>query len=118
MKVSIVMRRGYTEEYWVKKKLVKEYGEWGVVKAAIGQRTADFLVIKNGKIVKVVEVKKTKKKRWRPKKREIYQLLLIKQFCKVHNVPCEYWIREGRKRRVVPIEDVLRQVLKSDENEV
>jgi len=112
------MRRGYDEEYWVKKRLIEEYGEWGVVKAAIGQRTADFFVVKNGKIVKVVEVKKTKKKKWKPNRRELNQMLIIKQFCKVHNIPCEYWIREGRKRRIVPIEELLTEFFKGNGNEV
>ena len=68
------MRKGYGDEYRTKQLLVQRYGEDNVVKVAIGSFGADFLVLEKGRVVKVVEVKGTRKKAWYPSPREKEQL--------------------------------------------
>jgi len=86
------MRRGYSDEYRTKQMLVKEYGKDNVIKVAIGSFGADFLILNKGKLVKVVEVKGTRKGVWYPSQREKEQLQRIHHFSQIHNCKAELWI--------------------------
>ena len=86
------MRKGYGDEYRTKQLLVQRYGEDNVVKVAIGSFGADFLVLEKGRVVKVVEVKGTRKKAWYPSPREKEQLQRILRFSQIHNCKAELWI--------------------------
>jgi len=101
------MRKGYGDEYRTKQLLVQQYGENNVVKVAIGSFGADFLVLEKGRVVKVVEVKGTRKKTWHPSQREKEQLRRILRFSQTHNCKAELWIwtLDGRKKRL-RVEDV------------
>ena len=101
------MRKGYGDEYRTKQLLVQQYGEGNVVKVAIGSFGADFFVLEKGRVVKVVEVKGTRKKAWHPSPREKEQLQRILRFSQTHNCKAELWIWTldgGRKR--LRVEDV------------
>jgi len=92
------MRKGYKAELLCKKELVKKFGKWNVIKVAIGNPShGDFLVLKGKGVVKVVEVKSTKKGKWRPNKREKEQFEFLKKFSKETGIYVEYWIKTGRK---------------------
>ena len=95
------MRKGYGDEYRTKQLLVQRYGEDNVVKVAIGSFGADFLVLNKGRVVKVVEVKGTRKKAWHPSQREKEQLRRILRFSQMHGCKAELWIwtlNGGKKR--------------------
>jgi len=99
------MRKGYKAEYSTKNELVKEYGKQNVVKIAIGQFGADFLVFKSGTLLKIVEVKETKKKKYYPSQREKEQLRRILEFADEQGCDVELWIYKhsgkGKKREKV-----------------
>ena len=87
--------------------LVQQYGKDNVVKVAIGSFGADFLVLEKGRVVKVVEVKGTRKRAWYPSPREKEQLQRILRFSQTHNCKAELWIwalNGGRKG--LRVEDV------------
>jgi len=95
------MRKGYGDEYRTKQLLVQQYGEGNVVKVAIGSFGADFFVLEKGRVVKVVEVKGTRKKAWYPSPREKEQLQRILRFSQMHGCKAELWIwtvNGGKKR--------------------
>ena len=94
-------------EYLCKKELVKAYGKENVFKVAIGGAT-DFFVLEPGKrkILKIVEVKNTKKSKWYPSEHDIKQLEAIYKIHKEHNIPVEYWIRIKGEWNILPIEKV------------
>ena len=101
------MRKGYSDEYRTKQLLVQQYRENNVVKVAIGSFGADFLILNKGRVVKVVEVKGTRKRAWYPSPREKEQLQRILRFSQMHNCKAELWIWTlgGRKKRL-RVEDV------------
>jgi len=101
------MRKGYGDEYRTKQMLVEQYGKDNVIKVAIGSFGADFLILNKGKLVKVVEVKGTRKSVWHPSPREKEQLWRIFHFSQIHNCKAEVWIwvlNGGRKE--LSIKDV------------
>ena len=85
------------------------------MKVAIGSFGADFLVLEKGRVVKVVEVKGTRKKAWYPSPREKEQLRRILRFSQTHNCKAELWIwalNGGRKRlRVEDVEEFVEGVV-------
>ena len=93
------MRKGYVGEYLIKKKLVKKYGKNNVIKVAIGG-AEDFIVVKNGKLVEIIEVKETVREKYYPKSREKRQFNRIKKFAKEHGIPAKLCIvyRRGKGR--------------------
>jgi len=109
------MRRGYSDEYRTKQLLVQQYGKDNVIKVAIGSFGADFLVLNKGRVVKVVEVKGTRKKAWHPSPREKEQLQRILRFSQTHNCKAELWIWTldgGRKwLRVEDVEEFVEEVV-------
>jgi len=96
------MRKGYSDEYRTKQMLVEQYGENNIVKAAIGSFGADFLVLEKGILKKVIEVKGTRKKTWRPLPREKEQLRRILRFSQIHKCGAEVWIwtKNGGKKEL------------------
>ncbi len=101
------MRKGYGDEYRTKQLLVQQYGKDNVVKVAIGSFGADFLVLEKGRVVKVVEVKGTRKKAWYPSPREKEQLRRILRFSQMHGCKAELWIWAlGGGKKELRVEDV------------
>lgn len=87
------MKKGYKAEWEVKKLLYKKYAKELVLKVAIGGMV-DFCILgKNGKIEKIVEVKKTNKNWWYPTKRELNQYKVLQKIQKKFKIPIEYWIK-------------------------
>jgi len=105
------MRKGYLAEYLCKKELIKKYGKENVFKVAIGGAT-DFFVLAPGKtrILKIVEVKQTKKNKWYPSSHDIKQFKLIEKISKEHRIPVEYWIRIKRKWFILSLKQVKKQI--------
>jgi len=99
------MRRGYNAEYTAKKKLIEKYGKDSVIKVAIGGMV-DYIIIQNEKVIKLVEVKKTKSKKWYPKQRDKQQFERIYRFCKDNKLKCEYWIFERSNLHVYELNKV------------
>jgi len=106
------MRKGYTDEYRTKQMLVEQYGENNIVKVAIGSFGADFLILNKGKLVKVVEVKGTRKNAWYPSPREKEQLQRIHLFSQIHECEAELWIwtKNGGKKglKIESVEKLIR----------
>ena len=96
------MRKGYSDEYRTKQMLVEQYGENNIVKVAIGSFGADFLILEKGRVVKVVEVKGTRKNAWHPSPREKEQLRRILHFSQNHKCGAEVWIwtKNGGKKEL------------------
>jgi len=92
------MRKGYRAEYLAKKELIEKYGKDNVIKVAIGQFGADFLVFNNGNLTKIVEVKQTHKNKFYPSKRERDQLRRIKEFAKKQGCEFEVWVYKFKTR--------------------
>ena len=106
------MRRGYSDEYRTKQMLLEQYGKDNVIKVAIGSFGADFLILNKGKLVKVVEVKGTRKNAWHPLPREKEQLQRIHYFSQIHECGAEVWIwtKNGGKKelRIESVEKFIR----------
>jgi len=109
------MRKGYGDEYRTKQMLVEQYGKDNVIKVAIGSFGADFFILNKGKLVKVVEVKGTRKKVWNPLPREKEQLRRIFHFSQNHECGAEVWIwTKNRGKKELSIKDV-REFVGGDE---
>lgn len=94
------MRKGYRAEYEVKKILAKNYSPNSIFKIAIGGKS-DFIVLgKRKKVLKIIEVKTTKKKKWYPTERELKQLKNLKKIQKISGIPIEYWIKINGKWQI------------------
>ena len=94
------MRRGYDGEYKIKKMLQEEHGEEYVFKLAIGSHGPDFIVLdKKGCVKMFIEVKTTRKNKWRPNKHD--KLQFWKLIMPLHNtfksIPIIYYIRTKKK---------------------
>ena len=83
-----MVRKGYPGEYRIKKLLQSEFGKYSTIKVAIGG-SSDFLVASCGELIKVVEVKETKKKYYYPNPREKLQFQEIINFADFHKIPAE-----------------------------
>ena len=97
------MRSGYSSEYRIKQELLKEFGEYGVIKVAIGSFGSDFLIAGCGEFIKVLEVKETKKKVKYFSEREKKQLERIKKFAQYHHIPAELVVvfRKGKGKPII-----------------
>jgi len=101
------MRRGYSDEYRTKQMLVEQYGKDNVIKVAIGSFGADFLILNKGELVKVVEVKGTRKNAWYPSPREKEQLQRIYYFSQIHKCGAEVWVWVKEKgKKVLYVKDI------------
>lgn len=92
------MKKGYKAEYEAKKELEKTYSKENIFKVAIGGAT-DFFVLapKKDKILKLVEVKTTKKGKWYPGEHDLKQFKALEKLEKEHKIPVEYWIKINGK---------------------
>lgn len=100
------MKKGYKAEWEVKKKLVQKYPKEAVWKIAIGG-AVDFLILgKDGKIEKIIEVKKTNKKTWYPSIHDLNQFKVLEKIHKKFKIPVEYWIKIKRKWQILNIKRV------------
>ena len=101
-----LMRRGYKAEWEAKRVLSKKYSKNRIFKVAIGGTTDFFVLGKGGKILKLVEVKKTNKKRWYPGKHDFKQYQRLKEIEKKLKIPVEYWIKMNGKWRIFKLKEV------------
>jgi hypothetical protein len=86
-------RKGYTSELMTKKELQKEFGEQNIIKMAISQQGADFLVISKGELIRLIEVKEVhNKKKYYPSEDEKDQFDRIIDFAKSQQATAELWI--------------------------
>jgi len=85
-------RKGYASEYIAKNKLVEEFGFLNVFKNAICNQGADYLVFKEGRLIKAVEVKECHKDKYYPDPKQLSQFKRIKEFCDSHKIPNELWV--------------------------
>lgn len=101
------MKKGYKAEYEARKKLSQKYSSQNIVKIAIGGAT-DFLILepKGRKILKIIEVKATKKNQWYPGKHDFEQFKKIARFSKSHHIPLEYWIKIKGKWHIFSQEEI------------
>src|SRR3990167_2301311 len=89
-------RKGYSGEYRAKSELIERFGKECVLKIAISQIGADYMVIKEGILIMIVEVKETN------------QFERIKAFAEINDCLAELWIyyrkgigKEIEKERVI-----------------
>lgn len=97
-------RMGYTAEYFVKKKLQKDHGEMNVVKVAIAQQGGDFIVLFDGKVLKIVEVKSTVSPIYYPSEKHRKQFHRILDFCIAHHCDFELWIKTVKEWKIISFE--------------
>lgn len=100
------MKKGYKAEWEVKKTLFKIYSPDSVFKVAIGGAVDFFVLGKNGKIKKIVEVKKTNKNWWYPTPHDIKQYRELKKIHKKHKIPVEYWIKINGEWKIFNLKKV------------
>lgn len=84
-------RRGYLSELKAKKELQRQYGVLEVIKVAIGG-AQDFIVVSQGRIIKIVEVKEVHGKKYYPTPREKAQIARIIELAANHNICAEMWV--------------------------
>lgn len=96
-------RRGYQSELRAKKELEEIYGKGNVIKVAISQQGADHIVVSCGELVKIIEVKETKKNKYYPSQKEKNQFRRIIEFARQHRIPAELWIyfKKGTGKPVI-----------------
>jgi hypothetical protein len=100
------MKKGYKAEWEAKKILFKKYPKDSIFKVAIGGAVDFFILGKNGKVEKIVEVKKTNKKQWYPTGHDKKQYKILFKIHKKFNIPIEYWIKIKGKWNFLSIEEV------------
>lgn len=95
-------RKGYSGEYKAKQELSQLYGSSNVLKLAIAQIGADYMVFKQGRIVLLVEVKETNADKYYASKRELLQFVRIKAFAQEHKCDAQLWIyyRKGKGKEM------------------
>ena len=101
------MKKGYKAEYEVKKKIMEIYSPNNVVKVAIGGAT-DFLILEPRKrrILKLIEVKTTKKNSWYPGEHDLKQFKILNKTSKEHKIPVEYWIKINGEWKILRLNEV------------
>jgi hypothetical protein len=109
------MRKGYSFEHLVKKRLEKEFGKGNVLKIPFWSFVGDFFALSNDRILKIVECKSSRSKYY-PNQKERKQLLKQIEWANQHNIVWELWVKEGRKIRYLTQNDVLKEVLKNANN--
>jgi len=100
------MRKGYKAEWEVKKVLSQKYSPESIFKVAIGGTTDFFVLGKGGKILKIVEVKKTNKKKWYPTEHDFKQYQKLKEIQRKFKIPVEYWIKINGKWEIFDLKKV------------
>ena len=101
------MKKGYKAEYEVKKKLAKIYSPKNVFKVAIGGAT-DFLILepKKRRILKLIEVKTTKKNTWYPGEHDLKQFEILNKISKEQKIPVEYWLKINGEWEILKLNEV------------
>lgn len=101
------MKKGYKAEYEVKKILEKRFSPKNVFKVAIGG-LIDFFVLepKKRRILKLVEVKTTKKNSWYPSEHDLKQYKILSKISKEHKIPVEYWIKINGQWKIFSLKEV------------
>jgi LysM repeat protein len=102
------MKKGYKAEWEAKKILFKKYPKDSVFKVAIGGAVDFFILRKNGKVEKIVEVKKTNKKQWYPTEHDKKQYQTLVKIQKKFKIPVEYWIKIRGKWSILNLKEVKR----------
>lgn len=99
-------RKGYYSEYKINQILKTKYPDCDIMRNPI----ADFMIVKKGKIIKIIEIKSIhqKKKKYYPTPREIKQIKRIKEFSIKHNIDSEIWLdRIGKGIEITHIHKVI-----------
>lgn len=101
------MKKGYKAEYEAKKFLIKKYSPKNVFKMAIGG-TIDFFILepKKRRILKLIEVKETKKSFWYPGEHDLKQFKVLSKISKEHKIPVEYWIKMNGQWKIFNLNQV------------
>jgi hypothetical protein len=92
------VRKGYYAEHLAKRELISEFGSGNVIKVAIGG-AQDFIIIQEGCLKKVIEVKECHQKKYYPSLREKNQMQRMILFCSEHHTLLELWIRYSQQRK-------------------
>lgn len=92
------MRKGYPSERLAKRELINEFGEQNVIKVAIGG-AQDFIVVKGGRLIKVVEVKECHQDKFYMTGLSKDQFERMKGFCKEHGCIAELWVHYPHKKQ-------------------
>lgn len=100
------MKKGYKAEWEAKKILLKKYSSESVFKVAIGGAVDFFVLGKDGKIHKIIEVKKTNKNWWYPIEHDFKQFQFLKKIHKKFKIPVEYWIKINGKWQFFDLDKV------------
>ena len=101
------MKKGYKAEYEVKKKLERIFSKKNVFKVAIGGATDSFVLEpKKRRILKLIEVKTTKKNYWYPGEHDLKQYKILIQISKEHKIPIEYWIKINGEWEIFNLKEV------------
>jgi hypothetical protein len=95
MVFAVTKNKGYAWELACKHELEDKFGKGNVLKTTRWTMFGDFFVIVGNMIVLIVECKKTVKKKWKPRYREILQAQAMIKFCSSHSIRGEYWIKEA-----------------------
>jgi len=100
------MKKGYRAEWEAKKILFKKYPKDSIFKVAIGGAVDFFILGKDGKVEKIVEVKKTNKKQWYPAEHDKKQYQTLVKIQKKFKIPVEYWIKIRGKWKIFDLKEV------------
>lgn len=87
----MAQRRGYADEYHVKRLLEKQYGKNHVIKVAVSQKAPDYLVITDEGLIGV-EVKGRHQPKYRPADHDKKQWAMIKEWMESTGVPVYYYL--------------------------
>ena len=107
------MRKGYNAEHKTKQELGEIYGKDNIVKVAIGG-AFDFFVICMGNVIKLVEVKETKRNKYYSTLQEKEQIERIKKFAELQQIPAEMWIyyKKGRGKKYIKKVEEIYKIIK------
>jgi hypothetical protein len=100
------MKKGYKAEWEAKKILFKKYLKDSVFKVAIGGAVDFFILGKNGKVKKIIEIKKTNKNWWYPSEHDEKQYQQLKKIQKKFKIPIEYWIKINGEWKIFDLKEI------------
>lgn len=93
-------RKGYYSEYKINQMLKKEYPDCDIIRNPI----ADFMVIKKGLIIAIIEIKSIHRKKFYPTAREKEQIIRIHNFTFKHDIDAFILVdRIGKKVKLEKI---------------
>jgi LysM repeat protein len=100
------MKKGYKAEWEAKKILFKKYPKDSIFKVAIGGAVDFFILGKDARVEKIVEVKKTNKNQWYPTEHDKKQYQTLVKIQKKFKIPVEYWIKIRGKWKIFDLKEV------------